>query len=130
MPADDSRVFRIPEADTTLPDDVPSRACTSTGCTGTMYLREPLEDPPEPVHLEFPRYATWVCATDPSHVELLTESQWFKATLAQRHKRHRYDMQKMVHSRARAGGERQPSRLTTWFNAARRWFTRPHSGSR
>ena len=48
----------------------PSRACTTTGCTGTMYLHDPIEEPPPPTHLEFPRCATWVCAIDPSHVEL------------------------------------------------------------
>ena len=75
-PADTSRVFRIGEADATLPDDVPSRACTIAGCSGTMYLHDPMQDPPGPTHLEFPTYATWVCANDPTHVELLALRQW------------------------------------------------------
>lgn len=59
-----------------LPVDTPTRACTATGCTGTMYLHDPLEEPPFPTHLEFPSYATWVCADNPAHVELLTFKAW------------------------------------------------------
>jgi hypothetical protein len=92
-----------------------------------MYLKDPMEDLPPPAHLEFPRYATWVCANDPSHVELLTESQSLRAQIAQRGKRHHYEMQKAVHSRGRSGVERQPSRLAAWVSAARRWFMRSHS---
>jgi hypothetical protein len=29
-----------------------------------------------PTHLEFPRYATWVCALDPAHTELVSLGQW------------------------------------------------------
>lgn len=58
------------------PDGIPTKACTVTGCTGTMYLHEPIDEAPVPAHLEFPRYATWVCAENPAHVEVLTLDEW------------------------------------------------------
>jgi hypothetical protein len=90
MTGDSSRTLRIEGADTTLPDDVPTRACTVTGCTGTMYLQGPIEDLPPPAHLEFPRYATWGCAENPAHVELLTLNEWVE----QRHVNRRTEKRK------------------------------------
>lgn len=60
----------------TLQDDVPARACVVTGCFGTMYLHDPLDDTEGPRHLDFPRYAAWVCASDPSHTELVSLREW------------------------------------------------------
>ena len=36
-----------------------------------MYLREPMDDPPGPTHLEFPTCGMWVCAKDGAHTEML-----------------------------------------------------------
>jgi hypothetical protein len=53
-----------------------SKRCTAAGCTGTMYLHNPLPEPPPPTHLEFPSRGVWVCGVDPAHVELLTVQAW------------------------------------------------------
>jgi hypothetical protein len=50
----------------------PSRPCTTTDCTGTMHLHDPMPPAPLPTHLEFPQYGSWVCAQDPRHIDLLT----------------------------------------------------------
>ena len=42
-----------------------------------MYLHDPMEDDIFPAHLEFPTYATWVCALDSGHTELLARMEWF-----------------------------------------------------
>jgi hypothetical protein len=124
-PTDSSRIFRIQEADTTLPDDIPSRACTVTGCTGTMYLHDPIEDLPPPSHLEFPRYATWVCAQDSAHVELLTFSQWIdqKRGRAENKGQRELIAQQLAINRAR-----QPKSRRGWLH---RWtkILRKSSGS-
>src|SRR5215207_2750388 len=79
-----SDVLRITDADTTIRSEIPIRPCTATGCTGTMYLHDPLEPPPPPTHLEFPSYGSWVCADDSTHVELLTMTAWRLAQRAHR----------------------------------------------
>jgi hypothetical protein len=53
-------------------DDIPTKPCTALGCCGTMYFHGPMAVPPLPTHLEFPVYASWVCAVDPAHVELVS----------------------------------------------------------
>lgn len=63
-------------ANVILDDDVPTKACVATGCYGTMSLHGPTDDTPPPTHLEFPRYATWVCVLDPAHTELVSLKQW------------------------------------------------------
>jgi hypothetical protein len=75
-----SDVLRIADADTTIP----TRACTATGCRGTMYLHAPIAPLQGPTHLEFPSYGSWVCTEDATHVELLTWSAWAQATTAHR----------------------------------------------
>lgn len=63
-------------ADVRLQADEPTRACVATGCYGTMSLHDPMDETFSPTHLEFPRYATWVCALDPAHTELVSLGQW------------------------------------------------------
>ena len=61
------RILDIDGADTSFL----SKPCVVTGCSGTMYLHEPMEEPPAPTHLEFPTCTMWVCATDAAHTEVL-----------------------------------------------------------
>jgi hypothetical protein len=67
------------QAFVTIRTAIPEKACTAASCGGTMYLHDPMEPVPSPAHLEFPTYGSWVCAADPTHVELLT---WRACSLA------------------------------------------------
>ena len=77
-------VLGISSADTTIRSEIPIKPCTAVGCSGTMYLNDPMEPPPPPTHLEFPSFGSWVCADDPTHVELLTSTACLLARLAHR----------------------------------------------
>jgi hypothetical protein len=66
------RILDINGANTSHKGDIPSKPCAELGCSGTMYLHEPMEDAPWPTHLEFPRTAAWVCANDPAHTEIVS----------------------------------------------------------
>lgn len=42
-----------------------TRPCTVAGCKGTMYFHDRRESADAPHTLEWPWYATWVCAENP-----------------------------------------------------------------
>jgi hypothetical protein len=52
-----------------------TRPCTVAGCNGTMYFHDRREAADAPHTLEWPWYATWVCAENPTHVQLLTDAE-------------------------------------------------------
>ena len=72
------------EANVIFHGDVPTRACVTTGCFGTMFLHDPLDAPPGPTHWEFPQCATWVCALNPAHTELVPLGHWSEIRRDQR----------------------------------------------
>jgi len=53
-----------------------TRACTVTGCKGTMYFHDRREPADGPNTLEWPWYATWVCAENPALFQLVTDAEY------------------------------------------------------
>ena len=72
--------LRIDSAGTTAPTEVvyehPAKPCVVTGCDGTMYLHDRMTDAEAPHTLAFPWHATWVCAQDASHFEVIPETEY------------------------------------------------------
>lgn len=64
------------DADGAPKGDLPSKPCVEVGCPGTMYLYEPMDNPPAPTHFEFPRTAVWVCADDRSHTKVISLAEY------------------------------------------------------
>ncbi len=64
-----NRMRRMLDRDDADPS-VLSKPCGAIGCSGTMYWREPMEQPPSPTHLEFPTCAMWVCTNNAAHTEV------------------------------------------------------------
>jgi hypothetical protein len=76
----DGRILRIEDADTTPDVDrrnqaVPSKPCEVPGCTGTMHFHERLEIADAPHTLERPWHASWRCARDSAHFQLLSRAE-------------------------------------------------------
>jgi hypothetical protein len=57
-----SRILRIDEADTTLPNDVPTKACIFADCQGTMHF-----NPPSAGDHELYQLGTWICTLNLMH---------------------------------------------------------------
>jgi len=51
------------------------RPCVVPGCTGTMDFHECRLGAIGPAHWEFPRYASWRCRQDSSHVQLISHAE-------------------------------------------------------
>jgi hypothetical protein len=53
-----------------------TRPCPVAGCKGTMYFHDRREPADAPHTLEWPWYATWVCAENPAHFQLVTDAEY------------------------------------------------------
>lgn len=51
-----------------------TKPCPVVGCGGTMYFHHPLTVADAPHTLEWPWHATWVCAQDGGHFEVVSEA--------------------------------------------------------
>ena len=73
------RILRIEDTDTTPAAErkeiVASKPCVVPGCNGTMHFHKALERASAPHTLEWPWFASWRCAHDPTHVELLSPAE-------------------------------------------------------
>lgn len=70
------RILGIDDVDTSaVPDEnkkiVASKPCVVPGCSGTMLFHERQEAADAPHTLEWPWYASWRCAKDPTHYQLI-----------------------------------------------------------
>jgi hypothetical protein len=76
----DGRILRIEDAVTTPDVDrrnqvVVSKPCLVPGCTGTMHFYERLTVADALHTLEWPWYASWRCAQDSAHFQLLSRAE-------------------------------------------------------
>ena len=72
-----SRFLRKDGAETTeRVYEHPAKPCTVAGCDGTMYFHDRMTEAAAPHTLEFPWYATWVCAQDAGHFEVIPEAEY------------------------------------------------------
>jgi hypothetical protein len=57
--------------------DTPShtKPCTVSGCTGTMHFHSRRDVALAEHTLEWPWYASWVCAANPAHFQLITDAE-------------------------------------------------------
>ena len=53
-----------------------TRPCTVASCKGTMIFHDRPEEAPAPHTLEWPWYATWVCAENPALFQLVTDAEY------------------------------------------------------
>lgn len=51
-----------------------TKPCPADGCAGAMYFHHPLTVADAPHTLEWPWHATWVCAQDCRHFEVVSEA--------------------------------------------------------
>jgi hypothetical protein len=51
------------------------KPCVAPGCSGTMYFQERLAVAQAPHTLEWPWHATWVCAENSAHFQIISESE-------------------------------------------------------
>ena len=58
------------------PVHISTKPCTATGCSDTMELHDAMPASPAPHTLELPWFATWVCAQDSSHFEVVTHQEY------------------------------------------------------
>ena len=54
----------------------PAKACTVAGCNGTMFFHDRMTTAGAPHTLELPWHATWVCAQDERHFEVILEAEY------------------------------------------------------
>jgi hypothetical protein len=89
MPAWLSRFLRLDSAEMTFlridsaePTELvyehPAKPCVVTGCDGTMYFHDRMTDGEAPHTFARRWYATWVCAQDEKHFEIIPEAEYFQ----------------------------------------------------
>ena len=77
-PSWSSRLFNSADTDR-VQDSYPIKPCSVPGCEGKMHLREPMTVADAPHTLELPWQASWVCAHDSAHTELVPRDEYFSS---------------------------------------------------
>ena len=63
-----------------------SKHCTVAGCDGTMHFHDQRVEAPAPHTLEWSWHATWVCARDSTHFEVVPNGD-FRQIVRERERR-------------------------------------------